>query len=353
MKYNLEVQKKVVPEVLELLDKRYNILTTIYYNQPIGRRMLASFLGMGERIVRTEIGFLKKQGLIDINAEGMTVNYEGKKILEDLKEFIHDLRGLSDMEEFLKNNLKLSQVIVIPGDVDENDLVLEEMGKSAAVHLKAILKDKNVIALTGGTSVKKMVDNMPKTNDYRDILIVPARGGLGRNVEIQANTLVAKLADKLSADYKMLQLIDNVDYAEIFAILNEESIKEVVEHIHKANILIYGIGKSDEMAIKRGLDENEIDELKKKGAVGEAFGCYFNCNGEIVFSTPTAGIKNEDTKKIKNLIAIAGGRSKAEAILAVQRYNSKNTLITDEGAAKEIINIIKKENTNKDSNESI
>ncbi|MBE6043815.1 MAG: sugar-binding transcriptional regulator [Clostridium thermopalmarium] len=342
LKY-LEIEKRVVPEVLELLDKRYNILTTIYYNQPIGRRMLASHLGIGERIVRSEIGFLKKQGLIDINAEGMTVNYDGKKILEALKEFVHDLRGLSEMEEYLKEKLKLRKVIVVPGDIDENELTLEELGKTAANFIKSILKDKNIIALTGGKSIKKMVDNMPKTNEYKDILIIPARGGIGRNVEIQANTLVARLAERLSADYKMLQLIDNVDYAEIFAILNEESIKEVVENIHKANILIYGIGKAEDMAKKRGLKDEAIDELRQKKAVGEAFGCYFNINGEVIFSTPTAGIKGEDTKKIENIIAISGGRSKAKAILGVQRFNSNNILITDEGAAKEIINIIKSE----------
>lgn len=342
MKY-LEIEKKVVPEVLELLDKRYNILTTIYYNQPIGRRMLASYLGIGERIVRSEIGFLKKQGLIDINAEGMTVNYEGKKILEALKEFVHDLRGLSEMEDYLKENLNLKNVIVVPGDIDENELTLEELGKSAANFMKKILKDKNIIALTGGESIKKMVDNMPRTNEYKDILVIPARGGIGRNVEIQANTLVARLAEKLSADYKMLQLIDNVDYAEIFSILNEESIKEVVENIHKANILIYGIGKAEDMAERRGLKKEAMNELEKKGAVGEAFGCYFNINGEVIFSTPTAGIKSEDTKKIETLIAISGGKSKAEAILGVQRYNSNNILITDEGAAKEIISIIKSE----------
>jgi central glycolytic genes regulator len=348
MEYNLEAQKRIIPELLELLDKRYNILSTIYYNQPIGRRMLSSYIGIGERIVRTEVNFLKKQGLVDINTDGMKLTNEGKKVLEELKEFIHDLRGLSEIEEFLRNNLNLKDVIVVPGNTDENELILEEMGKSAANYLKGILKDKVIIALTGGVSIKKVVDNMTKIADYKDVLIVPARGGLGRNVDIQANTLAARLAEKLSADYKMLQLIDNVDYAEIFAILNEESIKEVVDSVHKANILIYGIGKAEEMAVKRKLSKEELQKLQDKTAVGEAFGCYFNLKGEIVFSTPTAGIKSEDAKKIKNLIAVAGGKSKAEAIMAVQRYNLNNILITDEGAAKEIINIIKKENNTTD-----
>ncbi|MCY6958965.1 sugar-binding transcriptional regulator [Clostridium brassicae] len=344
---HLEIQKKIVPELLELLEKRYNILTTIYYNQPIGRRMLASYLGIGERIVRSEVSFFRKQNLIDINSDGMTVTTEGKEILEKLKEFVHELKGLSEMEEFMRKNLNLKDVIVVPGNVDENELVLDEIGKSAANYLKELLKDRMIIALTGGTSVKKLVDNMSKINDYRHLLVVPARGGLGRKVEIQANTLVAKLAEKLSADYRMLQLLENVDYAEIFAILNEESIKEVQENINNANILIYGIGKADEMAARRGFQEAKINKLKQAGAVGEAFGCYFDRQGNIIFSTSTAGIKSENTKKIEYRISIAGGQSKAEAIISVQRYNPQNILITDEGAAKEIINIIKNENNDK------
>ncbi|MCY6371092.1 sugar-binding transcriptional regulator [Clostridium ganghwense] len=347
MQYNLEIQKKIVPELLELLDKRYNILTTIYYNQPIGRRMLANYLGIGERVVRNEVSFFKKQNLIDINSDGMTVTPEGREILEKLKEFVHELKGLAEMEDFLRKHLDLKDVMVVPGNVDENELVLDEMGKSAANYIKDLLDDKMIIALTGGTTIKKMVDNMPKTSDYRHLLVVPARGGLGRNVEIQANTLVAKLAEKLSADYKMLQLLENVDYAEIFAILNEESIKEVQESIGKANVLVYGIGKADEMARRRGSKEEKISELKEDGAVGEAFGCYFDRKGNIVFLSHTAGIKSEDTKRIEYRISIAGGKSKAEAIIGVQRYNAKNILITDEGAAKEIINIIKKEQDNK------
>ena len=40
----LKLQMKIVPELVEVLEKRYNILRTIYYKQPIGRRILANDL---------------------------------------------------------------------------------------------------------------------------------------------------------------------------------------------------------------------------------------------------------------------------------------------------------------------
>ena len=65
----LSLQKKIVPELVEVLDKRYSILRTIYYNQPIGRRVLANQLDLSERIVRSEINFLKSQNLYQYSGD--------------------------------------------------------------------------------------------------------------------------------------------------------------------------------------------------------------------------------------------------------------------------------------------
>ena len=82
-------------------------------------------------------------------------------------------------------------------------------------------------------------------------------------------------------------------------ILNEKDIKNIIDKIRSAEVLIYGIGIAKDMARKRGLSEEDIKELEELGAVGEAFGHYFNELGEIVYSTPTIGVKNEDVKNNK------------------------------------------------------
>ena len=45
MKHFIELQKKIAPEISNILEKRYSILLTIKYNQPIGRRGIANILG--------------------------------------------------------------------------------------------------------------------------------------------------------------------------------------------------------------------------------------------------------------------------------------------------------------------
>jgi len=338
----IKLQKKIVPEITELLEKRYAILKAIYYSQPVGRRTISEELGIGERIVRAEVNFLKDQGLIEIKPEGMAATKQGGEILEKLKKFIFELRGLSDVERYLKHKLSLKKVIIVPGDTDMDAAATADLGRAAAEYVRSILEDGSVIALTGGTAIKDLADNFKRVSGLKDLMVVPARGGIGKSVETQANFLAARVAESIGASYKLLQVPDTLSRKAIDAIVKEKEVKEVLDILRNTDILIYGIGRMQTMASRRGLNEDEIQKLVGRGAVGEAFGYYFDKEGNIVHSTTTLGIKYEEVKNVKTQVALAGGSHKAEAILSVIKNNSKTVLVTDEGAAKEIVNLFKK-----------
>lgn len=338
----LELQRKIVPELVEVLEKRYNVLRTIFYNQPIGRRMLASELNLGERVVRNEIDLLKSQNLIEINTPGMTVTKDGQHILEGLKEFIHQIKGLNDIEKSIKSFLGLKDVVIVPGNVEENPATFKELGKAAANYIKNIIKDNDIIAITGGSTIKEVVEEFPKVNNFSNVLVIPARGGMGRKVESQANYLAASLANKVNGTYKLLHIPENISTEVIEGLLKEKQIKEVIENIHNADILIYGIGNAIHMAKKRGLSEEYISKLEGLGAIGEAFGCYFNKESQVVLENTPIGININDAKKINTHIAVAAGKNKVEAIVATEMNNSNAVLVTDEAAARKIADLIKK-----------
>ncbi|MEG1870423.1 MAG: sugar-binding domain-containing protein, partial [Peptostreptococcaceae bacterium] len=328
----LALQKKIVPELVEVLEKRYNILRTIYYNQPIGRRVLASELNLGERIVRTEISFLKSQGLIEVNTPGMSVTEDGKVIVKRLKEFIHELKGLDEIEEYLKAFLGLKDVIIVPGDIDSNPTVLKDLGKAAAVYVKNIIRNENIIAITGGSTMKEVVEAFPKITNTSNVLVVPARGGMGRKVESQANTLAASLAKKINASYKLLHIPENVSAEVLDGLLKESQVKDVIESIQNADILIYGIGNAIHMAKKRETSDEFIEKLEKMGAIGEAYGCYFNKDCQMISENNSIGINFRNAKKIKTHIAVAAGKNKIDAIIASEMYNPNAVLVTDESS---------------------
>lgn len=337
----LALQQKIIPEMIELLDKRYKILKNIYYNQPIGRRALSQYLDIGERIVRTEINFLKEQGLIDINSIGMMTTKEGENILKSLQKMIHSINGLSSVEQKLKEYLEASKVIVVPGNIEEDATVLREIGRIAATYIKNLIKKNSIITLTGGTSVAQVIENFPRVT-RENILVVPARGGIGSDVATQASTLASKLALRIGGSNKILHVPDSLSPEALKTIMQEPDIKSTMEMISRADILIFGIGRADEMSRRRGHSKELTEKLLNDGAVAEAFGYYFNKMGDIVYKTPTIGLNFSDVKRINNIVAVAGGANKAAAIIATKPHNPSFTLITDESAAKEIIRIKEK-----------
>ena len=60
---------------------------------------MANDMSISERIVRNEINFLKSQNLIEVNASGMFITTDGEEIINKLKEFIHEIKGLSKIEK--------------------------------------------------------------------------------------------------------------------------------------------------------------------------------------------------------------------------------------------------------------
>ena len=344
MQEMLKLQKKIIPELVDLLEKRYNVLRTIYYNEPIGRRTLAGYLNLSERIVRTEISFLNDQGLIAISSPGMSVTDEGREVLEKLKGYIHEIKGLSEVENIIKEFLNLKNVIVVSGDVEEDPSIMKEIGKAAANFAKSHIHSGDIIAVTGGSTVKAVIDNFPKVNSIKDVLVVPARGGMGKKVETQANTLSARLAEKLNGTYKMLHVPENLRDEILESLIQQKDIQEIIECIHKANILIYGIGRAQQMGMKRGLSQEQLQQLNDLGAVGEAFGCYFDKDSNVVWITPTLGININDINNLNLHIAVAAGKNKVEAILSTKFGNKNGVLVTDEGAAVKLAEHIKQNN---------
>ena len=63
-------------------------------------------------------------------------------------------------------------------------------------------------------------------------------------------------------------------------------------------------------------------------------------DGECKYVTNSVGLRLNDLEQIGKVIAVAGGKAKAEAILSVVRARRQDILILDEAAAQTIQSII-------------
>ncbi|TLS35323.1 sugar-binding transcriptional regulator [Pseudalkalibacillus caeni] len=333
----LSIQQKLMPELLEVMNKRYRILRYLRLMQPIGRRSLAVNLGITERILRSEVTFLKDQGLLEMSVQGMHLTEEGEQLLIQLEPVMNEVSGLRNLEEELKQKMQLQEVIIVPGDSDKAPYVKKEMGRACVSRLKKLDLSQNVIAVTGGTTLAAVAEMMTPPAHGEDILFVPARGGLGEQVENQANTICAKMARKASGDYRLLHVPDQLSEEAHQSLIEEPGVKEVLELIKSAGIVIHGIGDANTMAIRRKSSPEVIETLKAKHAAAEAFGYYFNQAGEVVHKVKTIGLQLQDLENCELVITVAGGSTKAKAIEAYMKRGLKNVLVTDEGAAKALL----------------
>lgn len=333
----IDLQTIVCPDLLETMQLRYRILQTINLFEPIGRRSLSEQLNMKERTVRSELDFLSDQGLLSISQKGASLTDKGYEVMDALSPYVERINKFDVLEEELKRILNLEYVIIAPGDSDEDEWVKYDLGRRAVNFLQSQLVPNQTIAVTGGTSMAAVAEVLEPSDIGTDCLFVPARGGLGEQVENQANTICAKMANKVNGDYRLLYVPDPLSEETYHSIIQEPGVKEVLHMIKQADVVLHGIGDALTMANRRKTSENVLIKLKEGNAISEAFGYYFNQKGEVVYKVRTVGMQLEDLSKVKTVIAVAGGQSKAEAIESYMRKGKSNILITDEAAAKRLI----------------
>ena len=113
-----EILNKIVPDTVDLLMKRYEILKVVGLFQPIGRRNLSYKIGTTERTIRTEIDKLKEMELIKIQASGVSLTEKGLTLLSEIHDVFYYIKNLPDIELKLMEKLKLKRVAVISGDAE-------------------------------------------------------------------------------------------------------------------------------------------------------------------------------------------------------------------------------------------
>lgn len=340
MKDELQLLRKIIPDMAEEMVKRYRILKTVKLLEPCGRRLVVLSLGMTERTVRSEIEKLNAQGLVKVSKTGMSVTEEGTLVLDGLHELFGKLTGMAALEEKIKSILGAQRVMLAQGDCEESDRTAKEMAHMGARALLDILKRNSRVAITGGSTMANLVDAIPDMATKKAEMILPARGSVGRKLELQADTLAAKIAEKIGAEYRMLHLPDNLSQNVLEEMKREPEVAETIAELQCLDILMLGVGDAMEMAEKRRLDGVIKQKLKKENAVAEACGYYFNCKGEVVYETNSIGVDFSKVHTIKNVIVSAGGKKKAACLLALSKSMSNAIFVLDEGAALEMLRLI-------------
>lgn len=321
-----------VPEAKDIFVKRYEILNYISKKSSVGRRNISSDLNISERFVRETVEILKSKDLLFVGSRGISITNLGIKYVKDFSSLYEKINTKSYDHSLL---LELRKITGLKNIFISNSSGKELLGKFAAGIIKDYIEDNFYIGVTGGETLS-FVSEFIET-DKKNLRIVPARGSIGIRSKFQANTVASRFANRTHSESYIVPLPDTASSEILKSIMDSKELSEIMEKLKSIDLLIFGIGRADVMAKRRGLNDSLKDKILHEGACGEAFGNYFDIDGNVILHRPSIGISLEDYKNIGTVIAVCEGYEKADATLAICKLRNDLILIIDESLAKEII----------------
>ncbi|WP_419836333.1 transcriptional regulator LsrR [Xenorhabdus littoralis] len=246
--------------------------------------------------------------------------------------------GCLALENALQKRFSLKQVRVLP----TLDCITTNarLGVGAADLLMMLVDFRQLLAIGFGEAPMCTLQHLSGFISSQQIRLVTLSGGVGSYMtgigQLNADCPVSIIPAPLRASTR-----------QVAATFREEhSVRDMILTACAADIAVVGIGainqKHQATIMRSGyISDGEQLMFGRKGAVGDILGYFFNEEGRLVsdmeIHQELIGISLPELKTIPNVIGVAGGIEKAEAIVAALRGGYINSLVTEEQTAKAML----------------
>ena len=248
-----------------------------------------------------------------------------------------------ELERKLEARFNLRQVRVAASGRTHAE-TLAAVGVEAANWVVDVLKPGDTMVLSSGRSIGALVDAMPTLN-LPNAKLVEMQGVVSLPSALPAfgtDYLVAQLAQKLNAQYRMLPVPQHLNSASLVsALLSDERIRSTLELATHADFVVVGIGGIDPPSpTLPPVAPEALAALRAHGAVGEISAQFFDADGQPCSSEldeRLVGLKLAEMMSVPVRTAIAFGPEKVVAIAAALTGRLVNVLVTDRDTASALL----------------
>lgn len=258
---------------------------------------------------------------------------------------------LFDLEDRLKAVFGLQEALVIPTVGDTNRSLLSALGTVAADFLLTRLRDGDVLAITPGTTVQAVAQAMDAARPYQ-IVIVPILGAIQGPIESDMNYLANHMAEKLGAKSYQLHapaFVDTKEHCELVKSMGP--VKDILEIARHASIALLGIGsmapETSRFVQYTALSADELKQIADGcGGVGEISAHVYDIEGRPCarkYAERVIGLSLSEIQQIPFRIGVAATAAKALPIYGALRGGYLHALITDEAAARGVLEIFERD----------
>lgn len=298
-------------------NKEYEVtkVAWYYYVENLTQQKIADIMGVSRITVNKMLDEARNKGIIQFNIP-----------LQYLKKI--------ELENELKEKYNLEDVLIIPTGEEEN--LKSILGKAAAIYIENLLENNSYINIGYGETLNSLIDHLTKTSE-KSFSIISLTGGVMPYLPYYSNS-----NNKLSLNLIPAPLfMDNIEAAE--KIQQEKSVQDIFDLSSLASLSVTGIGELSEEATiqKTGIVSSmDLKKMKMKGAVADILMHFIDKDGNLIqseYENKLVSTSLEKLRGMKNIIAVAAGDKKVNAIDASMKTRIFNRLITDENTARQLI----------------
>lgn len=257
------------------------------------------------------------------------------------------------LENILIEKFGLKSCMIVPDlieDCDNTDRDYTAIGAAGARFLQTCLENKSTksIGVGKGRTLTSAVKQLVKIS-REDVAIYSIAGSLYRSLAANPFDIVLPLSRHLGGRGYFLPvpyIATNLEEKRQFK--SQKFVQEMLGMAQESDLFVIGLGALNQGShvVSTGMiSEAERLEVRAKGAVSDLLGIFIDINGQQVDAAVNelnVGLHYKDLLG-KQVLAMAGGADKAQAILAALRANVITDLISDEAAANEIVKLINKD----------
>ncbi|WP_111412616.1 sugar-binding transcriptional regulator [Billgrantia lactosivorans] len=286
---------------------------------------IASQLGVSRPGVQRLLALARQEGLVKVHID-------------------HPLANCMVMSDAILQRFGLEFCDVVPADPEAPESSAHYLAVAGAERLSKLIERSEPLTLSLGTgrSVRATVESLSRIErpQHRFVSLV---GNVARDGSANRYDGVMVLADKTGGERFLLPapvVAGTVEEKE--AMLGQRLFQAIVEVAKDAEAAYIGVGRIDRQATlfqDHFISEAELDELLARQAVGELLGWPLDRHGEVIDCSITRRVTSLPLAMFRDqtLVALAGGRDKGPAILAALRGGWLKGLVTDESAARFIL----------------
>lgn len=259
----------------------------------------------------------------------------------------HMLERNYSFEERFKQKFQLKEVILYGGSRESKEEVQNGVVQLAAKYLKHEIRSKMTIGISWGNTVSKTVDALAEVEKI-PVNIVQIMGFASTsNYLIDANNIANRLASVYGG------IVHNLN-APLFVpdeyvkkeLLKDPLISRAMSLATNADIILTSIGTLNTVTESNPwlgyLTKDMFQEIREQGAVGCIGARFFDQDGNGLnnfWNSHCIGIELKDIKMAGNVVVVAAGEYKAEALLGAIRGGYVDVLVTDSGTAERMMEL--------------